>query len=185
MAMVELDGTENKSRLGANAILGVSLAVAKAAAESAGMPLYRYVGGVAARVLPVPMMNIVNGGQHADNPIDIQEFMVMPVGADSVAEAVRWGAEIFHALKKGLAQAGLSTAVGDEGGFAPALGSTREALDFVLKAIDAAGYDAGERRDAGARLRGDGVLRGRALRHGGRGRDAEPRGERALPGRIW
>jgi len=134
--MIDLDGTPNKGRLGANAILGVSLAVAKAAAEEAGLPLFRYIGGTSARRLPVPMMNIVNGGAHADNPIDIQEFMVMPVAAPSGAEAVRMGAEIFHALKKELRGAGHNTNVGDEGGFAPALGSTREALDFVIKAIE-------------------------------------------------
>jgi len=122
-AMIELDGTENKSKLGANAILGVSLAVAKAAADSRGLPLYRYVGGVSAHVLPVPMMNIINGGEHADNPIDFQEFMIVPHGAETLAEAVRWGAEIFHTLKKGLHDAGLSTSVGDEGGFAPNIGS--------------------------------------------------------------
>jgi enolase len=143
-AMIDLDGTENKSRLGANAILGVSLAVAKAAAEDAGLPLYRYVGGTAARLLPVPMMNIVNGGAHADNAIDIQEFMVMPVAADSIAEAVRMGAEIFHALKAALKKAGHNTNVGDEGGFAPGLKSTKEALDFVVQAIGAAGLTPGE-----------------------------------------
>ncbi len=142
--LIELDGTANKSRLGANAILGVSLAVAKAAADARGLPLYRYVGGVSAQTLPVPMMNIVNGGAHADNPIDFQEFMVMPVGADSIAEAVRWGAEIFHTLKKGLSDAGLSTSVGDEGGFAPNLGSTTDALDFVMKSIEKAGYKPGD-----------------------------------------
>ncbi|UWQ20555.1 phosphopyruvate hydratase [Jannaschia sp. W003] len=142
--MIELDGSANKSRLGANAILGVSLAAAKAAAEAAGLPLYRYVGGTAARTLPVPMMNIINGGEHADNPIDIQEFMIMPVSADSVAEAVRMGSEIFHTLKKDLTQAGLSTGLGDEGGFAPELPSTREALDFCLKAVERAGYEPGE-----------------------------------------
>src|SRR3954469_2706015 len=142
-ALIALDGTENKGRLGANAILGVSLATAKAAAASAGMPLYRYVGGAEANLLPVPMMNIVNGGVHADNKIDFQEFMVMPVGAPSFAEGLRCGAEIFHALKSALHQAGFSTAVGDEGGFAPALRSTREALDFILSAIEAAGYKAG------------------------------------------
>jgi enolase len=144
MAMIELDGTENKARLGANAILGVSLAVAKAAADARGLPLYRYVGGVAAHVLPVPMMNIINGGEHADNPIDFQEFMVMPVGADSLAEAVRCGAEIFHTLKKGLHDKGLATAVGDEGGFAPNIASTREALDFIMTSIEKAGYKPGE-----------------------------------------
>jgi enolase len=141
--LCELDGTPNKSRVGANAILGVSLATAKAAATSIGSPLYRYIGGTSARVLPVPMMNIINGGEHADNPIDIQEFMVMPVGAESLREAVRWGAEIFHALKKGLSQAGHNTAVGDEGGFAPNLSSTRDALDFIMKSIEAAGYRPG------------------------------------------
>jgi len=142
--LIDLDGTENKSRLGANAILGVSLAVAKAAADARGLPLYRYVGGVAAHLLPVPMMNILNGGQHADNPIDVQEFMVMPVGADSLCEAVRCGSEIFHTLKQRLADAGLSTAVGDEGGFAPALASTRDALDFIMKSIEQAGYTPGD-----------------------------------------
>jgi enolase len=142
--MIALDGTPNKAKLGANAILGVSLAVAKAAAEARGLPLYRYVGGTSASVLPVPMMNIVNGGEHADNPIDFQEFMVMPVGADSLAEAVRWGAEIFHTLKKELHDAGHSTAVGDEGGFAPNIGSTTDALDFILKAVEKAGYKPGD-----------------------------------------
>ena len=142
--MIDLDGTPNKSRLGANAILGVSLAVAKAAAEEGGMPLYRYVGGVFARTLPVPMMNIVNGGKHADNPIDIQEFMVQPVGAASLAEAVRIGSEIFQALKKALSAAGHNTNVGDEGGFAPSLKSADEALAFVTRACEAAGYRPGE-----------------------------------------
>jgi enolase len=142
--LIELDGTANKSRLGANAILGVSLAVAKAAADARGLPLYRYVGGVAAQVLPVPMMNIINGGEHADNPIDFQEFMVMPVGAETLAEAVRCGAEIFHTLKKNLHDAGLSTAVGDEGGFAPNLASTRDALDFIMKSVEQAGYRPGD-----------------------------------------
>jgi len=142
--MIEMDGTPNKSRLGANAILGVSLAVAKAAAEFSGMPLYRYVGGTSARILPVPMMNIINGGQHADNPIDIQEFMIMPVGADSFREAVRMGSEVFHTLKKELQDAGHNTNVGDEGGFAPNLNSARDALDFILKSIEKAGYRAGE-----------------------------------------
>lgn len=143
-AMIELDGTENKSRLGANAILGVSLACARAAAEEVGLPIYRSIGGSYAHVLPVPMMNIVNGGEHADNPIDIQEFMIMPVGADSFAEAVRMGAEVFHRLKKDLSDAGHNTNVGDEGGFAPALNSTTEALDFVMKAIKGAKYKAGK-----------------------------------------
>jgi enolase len=143
-AMIELDGTDNKGRLGANAILGVSLAVAKAAADARGLPLYRYVGGVAARTLPVPMMNILNGGAHADNPIDFQEFMVMPVGAPNFAEALRCGAEIFHTLKKGLHDAGLATAVGDEGGFAPNLASARDALDFIMRSVEQAGYTPGD-----------------------------------------
>ncbi len=142
--MIALDGTENKSRLGANAILGVSLAVAKAAADARGLPLYRYVGGVSAHVLPVPMMNIINGGEHADNPIDFQEFMIMPVGAENFAHAARIGSEIFHTLKKDLHDAGLSTAVGDEGGFAPDIASTTEALDFIMKSIEKAGYKPGE-----------------------------------------
>ncbi|MEO7247310.1 MAG: phosphopyruvate hydratase [Novosphingobium sp.] len=143
MAMIALDGTDNKARLGANAILGTSLAVAKAAADARGLPLYAYVGGVSAHVLPVPMMNIINGGEHADNPIDFQEFMIVPVGAGSIAEAVRWGSEIFHTLKKGLHQKGLATAVGDEGGFAPNLASTRDALDFIMASIEKAGFKAG------------------------------------------
>jgi enolase len=142
--MVELDGTANKGRLGANAILGVSLAVAKAAAEFMGQPLYRYVGGTAARVLPVPMMNIINGGQHADNPIDIQEFMVMPVSADTISDAVRMGSEIFHTLKGELHDQGLATGVGDEGGFAPNLRSAREALDVILRSVEKAGYKPGD-----------------------------------------
>ncbi len=144
MAMIELDGTPNKGRLGANAILGVSLAVAKASAEEAALPLFRYVGGAFASLLPVPMMNIINGGAHADNPIDIQEFMIMPVGAENGAEAIRMGAEIFHQLKKKLKDAGHNTNVGDEGGFAPNLASTDEALGFVMKAIEAAGYKPGD-----------------------------------------
>ncbi|MCG7348984.1 phosphopyruvate hydratase [Sphingomonas sp. ACRSK] len=143
-AMIELDGTPNKGRLGANAILGVSLAVAKAAADARGLPLYRYVGGVSAHLLPVPMMNIINGGEHADNPIDFQEFMVMPVGAPSLAEAVRCGSEIFHTLKKGLHDKGLATSVGDEGGFAPNLSSTTDALDFIMTSIEKAGYTPGD-----------------------------------------
>ncbi|TDL79522.1 phosphopyruvate hydratase [Palleronia sediminis] len=142
--MIELDGTDNKGRLGANAILGVSLAAAKAAAEFTMQPLFRYVGGTAARTLPVPMMNIINGGEHADNPIDIQEFMIMPVAAANIREAVRMGAEIFHTLKKELSQAGLSTGIGDEGGFAPDISSTRDALDFVLKSIETAGFKPGD-----------------------------------------
>ena len=143
-AMCTLDGTPNKSRLGANAILGVSLAVAKAAAEAAGLPLYRYVGGTLARTLPVPLMNIVNGGVHADNPIDFQEFMIMPVGADTFAEGLRMGAEVYHALKKELKDAGHNTNVGDEGGFAPNLKTADEALGFIMKAIEKAGYRPGE-----------------------------------------
>lgn len=142
--MIELDGTENKSRLGANAILGVSLACARASAEEVGLPIYRSIGGSYAHVLPVPMMNIVNGGEHADNPIDIQEFMILPVGADSISEAVRMGSEVFQRLKKDLSDAGHNTNVGDEGGFAPALNSTTEALDFVMKAIKGAKYKAGK-----------------------------------------
>jgi enolase len=142
--LIDLDGTENKGRLGANAILGVSLATAKAAADARGLPLFRYVGGVSAHVLPVPMMNIINGGEHADNPIDFQEFMVMPVGAESLSEAVRCGAEIFHTLKKRLGDAGLATAVGDEGGFAPALASTDAALDFIMQSVEQAGYRPGD-----------------------------------------
>ncbi|HCQ59847.1 MAG TPA: phosphopyruvate hydratase, partial [Sulfitobacter sp.] len=142
--MIELDGTENKSRLGANAILGVSMAAAKAAADYCTQPLYRYIGGTTARVLPVPMMNIINGGEHADNPIDIQEFMIMPVAADNIREAVRMGAEVFHTLKKELSAAGLSTGIGDEGGFAPNISSSRDALDFILKSIEKAGYKPGE-----------------------------------------
>ena len=143
-AMIALDGTPNKARLGANAILGVSLAVARAAAQSAGLPLYRYVGGAGARLLPVPMMNIINGGAHADNPIDVQEFMIMPVGADTLADAVRMGSEVFHTLKKGLKDAGHNTNVGDEGGFAPNLASTEDALGFIMKSIEKAGYRPGE-----------------------------------------
>lgn len=141
--LINLDGTENKSRLGANAILGVSLANAKAAADEAGLPLYRYVGGTYARTLPVPMMNIINGGEHADNPIDIQEFMIMPVAATNIREAVRMGAEVFHALKSGLKKAGHNTNVGDEGGFAPNLGSADEALSFIMKSIEDAGFKPG------------------------------------------
>src|SRR6201991_522970 len=143
-AMIELDGTPNKSRLGPNAILGVSLALAKAAADASSLPLYRYVGGANAHVLPTPMMNIINGGAHADNPIDIQEFMIMPVGAETFADALRCGAEVFHALKKGLSAAGHNTNVGDEGGFAPNLKSADDALGFIMKSIEAAGYQPGE-----------------------------------------
>ncbi|MCH2106950.1 MAG: phosphopyruvate hydratase, partial [Planctomycetes bacterium] len=142
-AMLEIDGTPNKRRLGANAILGVSLATAKAAAEESGLPLFRYLGGVGARLLPVPMMNILNGGEHADNNVDIQEFMVMPFGATSFSEGLRMGAEVFHALKSVCRERGLATAVGDEGGFAPNLASTRDALDFIAASIDQAGFKLG------------------------------------------
>ena len=143
-AMIELDGTPNKARLGANAILGVSLAAAKAAADARGLPLYRYVGGVSAHLLPVPMMNIINGGEHADNPIDFQEFMIMPVGAGSLSEAVRCGSEIFHELKRTLHAQGLATGVGDEGGFAPDIATATDALDFIMRAIEGAGYKPGD-----------------------------------------
>ena len=143
-ALLQLDGTENKSRLGANAILGTSLATAKAAAIASGLPLHRYVGGANARIMPVPMMNIINGGEHADNPIDIQEFMIMPVSAATCADAIRMGAEVFHTLKKGLSDAGHNTNVGDEGGFAPNLKSADEALGFIMKSIEAAGYKPGD-----------------------------------------
>jgi enolase len=142
--MIELDGTPNKAKLGANAILGVSLAVAKAMADELDVPLYRYLGGTFSHLLPTPMMNIINGGAHADNPIDFQEFMILPVGAPTFAEAIRCGSEVFHALKKELSAAGLNTNVGDEGGFAPAVKSTTDALDYIMKAIEAAGYKAGE-----------------------------------------
>ncbi len=143
-AMIELDGTSNKSRLGANAILGVSLAIAKAAADFTSQPLYRYIGGTSARTLPVPMMNIINGGEHADNPIDIQEFMIMPVSAETISHAIQMGAEIFHTLKKELSNAGHNTGVGDEGGFAPNLNSTKDALNFIMSSIEKAGYKPGE-----------------------------------------
>ncbi len=142
--MMDLDGTPNKARLGANAILGVSMAIAKASAEDTGLPLYRYIGGANARTLPVPMMNIINGGEHADNPIDIQEFMIMPVSAGNIREAVRMGSEVFHTLKKQLSDAGHNTNVGDEGGFAPNIGGTRDALDFIMQSIEKAGYKPGE-----------------------------------------
>ena len=161
--MIGLDGTPNKERLGANAILGVSLAVAKAAAEASALPLYRYVGGTQARVLPTPMMNIVNGGVHADNPIDFQEFMIMPTGAENVRDAIRWGAEIFHTLKAALKKAGLSTSVGDEGGFAPNLPSAEAALDFIMKAIETAGFKPGVDVHLALRLRRDRVLQGRQI----------------------
>jgi enolase len=143
-ALIKLDGTPNKARLGANAILGVSLAVAKAAAQSTGLPLYRYIGGTQARTLPVPMMNIINGGAHADNPIDFQEFMIVPVGASTVADAIRMGSEVFHTLRKALSDSGHNTNVGDEGGFAPNLSSAESALDFIMSSIDTAGYKPGE-----------------------------------------
>ncbi len=143
LAMIALDGSANKGNLGANAILGVSLAVAKAAANARGLPLYAYLGGVSAHLLPVPMMNIINGGEHADNPIDMQEFMIMPIGAETMADAVRWGSEVFHTLKKRLHAKGLATAVGDEGGFAPDLASTRAALDFIMESIVEAGFQPG------------------------------------------
>jgi enolase len=143
-AMIALDGTENKGKLGANAILGVSMAVAHAAADSVGLPLYRYLGGMNAKQLPTPMMNIINGGSHADNNVDFQEFMILPVGAPTFKEAIRMGAEVFHSLKKVLSGKGLNTAVGDEGGFAPNLGSNREALEVIIEAITAAGYEAGK-----------------------------------------
>lgn len=143
-ALIDLDGTPNKGRLGANALLGVSLAVARAAAQEENKPLYRYIGGLYAHVLPIPLMNIINGGAHADNLIDFQEFMIVPLGAPSFRESIRWGAEIFHALKKNLSDAGFSTNVGDEGGFAPSLPSTKSALDFILKSIETAGYTPGE-----------------------------------------
>src|SRR5207248_504006 len=142
--LISLDGTPNKGRLGANAILGVSLAAAKAAALANDLPLYRYVGGTSARVLPVPMMNVLNGGEHADNPIDFQEFMIMPVGAPNVSEAVRMGSEVFHALRKALKDAGHNTNVGDEGGFAPNLPTADDALGFIMKAVEAAGYQVGQ-----------------------------------------
>jgi enolase len=169
--LIDLDGTPNKERLGANALLGVSLAVAHAAAKEEGLPLYRYIGGVYAHVLPMPLMNIINGGAHADNAIDFQEFMIVPLGAPNFREAVRWGAEIFHALKTNLSEAGFSTNVGDEGGFAPALPSTRSALDFIMKSIEMAGYTPGEEvglaldvaatefyRDGSYHLKGEGKI---------------------------
>ena len=174
--MLELDGTRNKSRLGANAILGVSLAVAKAAAQSAGLPLYKYVGGVSARVLPVPMMNIINGGAHADNPIDIQEFMILPVGAPTFAEGLRMGAEIFHALKTGLKDAGHNTNVGDEGGFAPNLASARDALGFIIKAGEGAGYRAGEDFVLGLDVASTEFFKGGRYHLEGEGKTLDPAG---------
>ncbi len=170
-AMIELDGTENKGRLGANAILGVSLAAAKAAADARGLPLYRYVGGVNAHVLPVPMMNIINGGEHADNPIDFQEFMIVPVGAENIVEAVRCGSEIFHTLKKKLHEKGLATGVGDEGGFAPNLSSTTDALDFIMTSIEAAGYKPGDDVMLALDCAATEYYQGRGLQDGGRGED--------------
>ena len=177
-AMVDLDGTPNKARLGANAILGVSLAVAKAAAEGAALPLYRYVGGTQARVLPVPMMNILNGGAHADNPIDFQEFMVMPIGASSFAEGVRIGSEVFHTLKKALKDAGHNTNVGDEGGFAPDLPSAEAALDFVMQAIKAAGYRAGHDVVLALDCAATEFFKDGAYRYDGEGKTRDP-GEQA------
>jgi enolase len=173
-AMIELDGTQNKSGLGANAILGVSLAVAKAAAEARGLPLYRYVGGVGATLLPVPMMNILNGGAHADNPIDFQEFMVMPVGAESFSEALRCGAEIFHALKAELHSKGLSTAVGDEGGFAPNIASARAALDLIGEAVGKAGYSLGDDVLLALDCAATEFFKDGAYRMTGEGRDLSP-----------
>jgi len=174
--LIELDGTANKSRLGANAILGVSLATAKAAAVSAGLPLYKYVGGVSARVLPVPMMNIINGGAHADNPIDIQEFMILPTGADTFAEGLRMGAEIFHALKKALHDAGHNTNVGDEGGFAPNIGSAEEALAFIVKAGQAAGYKAGDDFQLGLDAASTEFFKGGKYVMDGEGKSLDPGG---------
>jgi enolase len=174
-AMIDLDGTPNKARLGANAILGVSLAVAKAAAEAASLPVYRYVGGVAARVLPVPMMNIVNGGAHADNPIDFQEFMIMPVGAPTFADAMRMGSEVFHTLKKALKDAGHNTNVGDEGGFAPNLASAEDALDFIMKSIEAAGYRPGEDLVIALDCASTEFFENDAYRYEGEGKTRDPR----------
>src|SRR5215208_7224552 len=173
-AMIALDGTPNKSRLGANAILGVSLAVAKAAAEASSLPLYRYVGGTQARVLPVPMMNIINGGAHADNPIDFQEFMILPVGAPTLAEAVRMGAEVFHTLKKALKDAGHNTNVGDEGGFAPNLPSAEAALDFVTKSIESAGYSPGDDMMIGLDCASTEFFRNGAYEYEGEGKSRSP-----------
>ncbi|MBM6581470.1 phosphopyruvate hydratase [Microvirga sp. BT689] len=172
--MIELDGTPNKARLGANAILGVSLAVAKAAADAAALPLYRYVGGTQARILPVPMMNIINGGAHADNPIDFQEFMILPVGAPNLAEAVRMGAEVFHTLKKALKDAGHNTNVGDEGGFAPNLPSAEAALDFIMKSIEQAGYKPGKDMVIGLDCAATEFFKGGAYRYEGTGQKLNP-----------
>ena len=178
--LIDLDGTANKSRLGANAILAVSLATAKAAAEDLGIPLYRHVGGVYARTLPVPMMNIVNGGVHADNPIDIQEFMIQPIGAGTVADAIRMGSEIFAALKKGLHDAGHNTNVGDEGGFAPNLKSADEALSFITKACETGRLSSRRGGHLRARSRLQRILQGRQIRAGGRGQDPRCRWHRSL-----
>ncbi|MCB8820722.1 phosphopyruvate hydratase [Microvirga rosea] len=172
--MIALDGTPNKSRLGANAILGVSLAVAKAAADAVTLPLYRYVGGTQARVLPVPMMNIINGGAHADNPIDFQEFMIMPVGAPTLSEAVRMGAEVFHTLKKALKDAGHNTNVGDEGGFAPNLPSAEAALDFIMKSIEQAGYKPGQDMVIGLDCAATEFFKGGAYHYEGTGQKLSP-----------
>ncbi len=176
-ALIELDGTPNKSRLGANAILGVSLAVAKAAAEACAMPLYRYVGGSSAHVLPVPMMNIINGGAHADNPIDFQEFMILPVGATSLGEAVRWGSETFHVLKRELKQAGHNTGVGDEGGFAPNLLSATAALDFIMGAIEKAGFKPGSEMAIGLDCAATEFFKGGNYVYEGEGRTFDSAGQ--------
>ena len=173
--MIDLDGTDNKGRLGANAILGVSLALAKAAAADAGLPLHAYIGGSFAHLLPTPMMNIINGGAHADNSLDLQEFMIVPIGAPSLAEAVQWGAEVFHALRELLAKAGHNTAVGDEGGFAPNLASNAEALDFILESDGEAGYKPGAGHCVGARFGRQRVFQERQIRSGGRGAYAQRR----------
>ena len=183
-AMIALDGTPNKARLGANAILGVSLGVAKAAAEAASLPVYRYVGGVSARVLPVPMMNIVNGGAHADNPIDFQEFMIMPVGAPTFAEGVRMGSEVFHTLKKALKDAGHNTNVGDEGGFAPDLASAEAALDFVMKSIEAAGYRPGEDVMIALDCASTEFFKDGAYAYEGEGRTRDPRQQAAYLAKL-
>src|SRR6187431_3041612 len=174
--LIALDGTPNKGRLGANAILGVSLAVAKAAASARGLPLYRYVGGTSARLLPVPMMNIINGGVHADNPIDFQEFMILPVGAETFAEAVRIGSEVFHTLKKGLHDAGHNTNVGDEGGFAPNIASAKDALGFIVKAGDAAGYRVGEDYQLGLDVASTEFFKGGKYVMEGEGKTLDPAG---------
>ncbi|MEH3148053.1 MAG: phosphopyruvate hydratase [Methylobacterium frigidaeris] len=183
-AMIELDGTPNKARLGANAILGVSLAVSKAAAEASGLPLYRYVGGTQARVLPVPMMNIINGGAHADNPIDFQEFMIMPVGAESLADAVRMGAEVFHTLKGALKKAGHNTNVGDEGGFAPNLPSAEAALDFVMESIRAAGYEPGRDIVLALDCAATEFFRNGAYRYEGEGQTRDPAAQAAYLAKL-